>query len=64
VCAMVLETVEVLVPLSAHLAAIRLLFLHADGAGIGYGSQRVDDREGAILVLLQLLVLVAVLYTC
>lgn len=57
----VLEAVQVLVALPAHLAAIWLLFLHADGARVGDRRRRVDDRESAVGVLLQLLILVTVL---
>jgi hypothetical protein len=59
----VFQTVQVLVALAAHFAAIRLLLLHADGSGIRDRSQRVDNRESAVFVLLQLLVLVTVLLT-
>jgi hypothetical protein len=59
--AVVLETVKVLVPLAANLTTIWLLLLHADGAGVWDRSEGVHDGEGAILVLLELLVLMAVL---
>ena len=61
---MVFETVEILVPLAAHLAAIWLLLLHADGTRIGYRGKRVHDGEGTVVVLFQLLVLMAVLHWC
>ena len=59
--AVVLETIQVLVALAANLATVRLLLLHADGAGIWNGCRRVDDGEGTIGILLELLILVAVL---
>jgi fumarate reductase subunit C len=60
----VLEPVEVLVTLSAHLAAIRLLLLHADGSGVRNRCQRIDYRERPVVVLLELLILVAMLLQC
>lgn len=53
--------VEILVSLATGFAAIRLLLLHADCAWVWYTRSRVDNRESAIDVLLQLLILVAVL---
>ena len=61
VLAVVLETVQVLVSLAADLAAVGLLFLHADCAGVRDRSRRVDDREGAVRILLELLVLMTML---
>lgn len=55
----VFQTVQVLVPFAASLAAERLLLLHAQGAGIGSASLGVDDGEGPIAVLMQLLRLMA-----
>ena len=52
----VFETIEVLVPLLAHLTGVRLLLLHTHRSGIRHASVRVDDREGAVLVLVKLLV--------
>jgi len=57
----VLETVQVLVAFAAHLAAIRLLFLHTHSAGIRDRGCGVDDGEATVRVFLELLVLVAVL---
>jgi len=59
--AVVLETVEVLVSLAANLTAVWLLFLHADSSRVGNGCERVDNRKGTVVVLLELLVLVTVL---
>ena len=59
----VFEAVEVLVPFAAHLAAIRLLLLHTDGSGVGNRRDRIHDGEGAVLILLELLILMAVLRT-
>ena len=61
---MILEAVEILVPLAADFAAIGLLFLHADGARIWNRCGRVDDGKGAVRVLFELLILVAVLRVC
>lgn len=58
---MVFEAVQILISLAAHLASVRLLLLHADGTGIWYGREGIDDGEGAVFVLLQLLILMAVL---
>ena len=52
VLAVVLEPVQVLVTLAAHLAAVGLFLFHADGAGVWDRGRRVDDREGAVRVLL------------
>ena len=60
----VLEAVEVLVPLATNLAAIWLLLLHTNSARVWYGCSRVDYGKGTIGVLLQLLILVTVLRTC
>jgi hypothetical protein len=62
VSTVVLETIQILVPLAAHLASVRLLLLHANCAGVGNGGQWVDYRESTVLVLLELLILVAVLF--
>jgi len=59
--AVVFQPVEVLVPLAARFAAVRLLLFHAHGSGIGDGGRGVDDRKGAVRVLFELLVLMAVL---
>jgi len=59
--AVVFETVEVLVSLATYFATVRLLLLHADGAGVWNGRQRIDNREGTVVVLLELLVLVTML---
>lgn len=42
VLAVVLETVQVLVALAADLAAVWLLFLHADSSGVRNRGGRVD----------------------
>ena len=51
----VFETVQVLVPLSAHFALERLLLLHAQRPRIGSAGLGVDNRKGAIAVFMQLL---------
>ena len=60
----VLEPVKVLVTLAANLTAIGLLLLHSDSSRVGDGCQRIDYREGAVVIFLELLVLVAVLLQC
>jgi len=57
----VLETVEVLVSFATDLTPIWLLFLHADGSGVWNGCGWVDDGKGAVGILLELLILVAML---
>jgi len=61
VCLVVLEPVEILVPLLTDIALVRLLFLHALGSRVGCLSVRIDNREGAIPVLMQSLTIVTVL---
>lgn len=58
---MILKPIKVLVPLPTHLAAVRFLLLHADGARIRHRGNRVDNRVRAVLVCLELLVSMAVL---
>jgi len=58
---MIFQAVEILVPFSANIAAVRLLFFHAHCARIRYGGNGVDDGEGTVFVFLEFLVLVAVL---
>ena len=60
----VFESVQVLVTFPADFASVGLLLLHADGSGVGNRCEGVDDGEGAVVVLLELLVLVTVLYEC
>ena len=57
----VFQTVEVLIPLVAVLALMRLLLFHSSLPRIRRGRLGVNDREGAVSVLVQLLILVAVL---
>ena len=57
----VFQTVKVLIPLVAVLALMRLLLLHSSLTRVRSRRLRVDDREGAVPILMQLLVLVAVL---
>lgn len=57
---MVFKTVEVLVSLVANIAFVWLLFLHANCAGVGLIVLGVEDREGAVAILLQALILMAV----
>lgn len=56
----IFESVQVLVPLTADLALVRLLLLHAECARVWRRCLRVDDGEGAVAVLMQLLRLVTV----
>jgi hypothetical protein len=60
----VLEPIKVLVTLAANLTAIRLLLFHSDSSRVWDGCQRIDYRESAVVVLLELLVLVAMLLKC
>jgi len=58
---MVLEAVEVLVALATNVATIWLLFLHTNGTRVWYRRQGIDNRESAIVVLFELLILMAML---
>ena len=58
---MVLQTVKVLVTLTTDFAAVRLLLLHAEGTRIRGRRFRVNNREGTVGVVMQLLIVVAVL---
>ena len=57
----ILEAVEVLVPLLTDIALVWLLLFHTLGPGIWCLRVRIDDRECAITVLVQSLIIVAVL---
>jgi hypothetical protein len=57
----VLEAVQVLVPLAANFAAIWFLLLHAKGTRVRSRCFWVNDRECAISIIMQLLVIVAML---
>ena len=59
----VFETIQVLVAFTTYFAAIWLLLFHADGSGVGYRGQRINNGECSILVLFQLLILMTVLHT-
>ena len=59
--AVVLETVQVLVAFAADLAAVGLLLLHTNSARVGNGCGGIYDREGAVGILLKLLVLMTML---
>jgi len=61
VLTVVLETVQVFVALATNFAAVGLLLLHADGPRVGNRGCRVNDGKGAVGVLLELLILMAVL---
>ena len=56
----VFESVQVLVPLVAEVALEGLLLLHAQAAGIRRQRLGIDDGEGAVVVLVQRLRVVAV----
>jgi hypothetical protein len=60
--AVVLEAVQVLVALSAVLAAVGLLLLHTQCTGIGGRSLGVNDGEGSVGVVVELLVGVTMLF--
>lgn len=57
----ILESVQVLVPLAADRALVGFLLLHANGTGIGCTSDGVNYRKRTIRILLQFLVIVTVL---
>lgn len=57
----VFEAIEVLVSLSADFASIRLFLLHPDCTRVRNAGDWIDDRECAVFVFLELLVLVAML---
>ena len=57
----VLEAVQVFVPLATHFAPERFVLFHAKRAGIGAQSLRVDDGECAVIVGGELLRIVTVL---
>lgn len=48
----VFQTVEILVPFTTDIAAIRLLFLHTEGAGIWSGCIGVNDGKCTICVIM------------
>ena len=58
---MVFEPVEVFVTFAANFALVRLLLFHAQGAWVGGKGGRIDNGEGAVGVLVQLLVIMSVL---
>lgn len=60
--AVIFETVKVLVTLAAVFATIRLLFLHTEGTGVGRRGFGVNNREGTVRVIVELLVGVTVLF--
>jgi len=57
-CFMILETVEVLVSLVAHIALVRFFLLHTDCAWVWLIIVRVQYRESTVSIFLQSLVLV------
>src|ERR1700761_6107477 len=57
----ILEAIQVLVSLAAYLASVWLLLFHSDRSRIRHRSDRIDDGEGAVFVLDQFLVAVAML---
>jgi len=57
----ILEAVEVLVPLAAIVAAVRFVLFHAESAGIHLERIGVDDGEGPVDVGGELLGVVSVL---
>lgn len=48
----ILETVEVLVPLGTYIALVWLFFLHTNSAWIRLVVIRIEYREGAVAILL------------
>ena len=57
----VLEAIEVLVAFPAGVAAVWFVLFHAQSTGIGVQGFGINDREGAIVVVLEGLGIVAVL---
>lgn len=60
VTTMVLQTIQVLVPLATNFTSIGFVFLHAGAIKVGGVALRIDDGDGTVRVLLQGLVLVPV----
>ena len=58
----VLQTIEVLVPLAARLAFVWLLLFHPHRAGIWRRCFWVDDGEGAVRIVVKALVIMAMLW--
>ncbi len=58
---MILQPVQVLVALAAAITTVRFLFLHAQGAWIWRGRFRIQDGEGTVGVIVQLVVRMAML---
>lgn len=59
---MIFEAVKILVPLVTHIAFVRLFFLHAHCAWVWLIVVRVKDRECAVAVFLQSLILVSMCF--
>jgi hypothetical protein len=57
----VFEAVEILVALAAGFAAVGLVLFHTEGAGVWVKGFGIDDREGAVLVCMEFLRVVAML---
>lgn len=64
VLAMVLQSVQVLIPFAADLAPVWLLFLHSNGSWVGNRCDRVNDGKRTVCVFLQLLVVMTMLKKC
>lgn len=60
VAAMILQTIQVLVALTTHLAPIGLVLLHARAVKVRRVGLRVDDGKRAVVILLEFLILVPV----
>ena len=58
---MVLETVQVLIAFPAHVASIRLVFLHSEGARIGGQCFGIDNGIRPILIVSEPLAVVTML---
>ena len=50
---MIFETVEVLVAFPTGIAAIWLMFFHAQSTRIGVMGFGIDDRKGAVIVIFE-----------
>jgi hypothetical protein len=61
VLSVILQAIQILIPLATDFASVGLFLLHAHSSGVRDRGNRVNDREGSIRIFLELLILVAVL---
>lgn len=60
-CFVVLQAVQILVSLLADFAFVWLLLLHTHGAWVWCRCLRIDNRESAVCIIVEPLVVVAML---